>query len=115
MIEIVNNEITMTRGDTLITTVEFTADNEPYTPIATDDIKFFLKRSKLTADKGAYVDKTPLLTINIPYDTLQLRIESADTKPFRFGTYDYNVQITHINGDVQTYIKSTLTLTPEVD
>ena len=43
-----------------------------------------------------------------------LRLESGDTKDFRFGTYAYDIQITMADGTVDTFISDKLHLQPEV-
>lgn len=115
MVKINNNKITMTRGDTLSTTVTITVDGEEYTPQTGDTVRFAMKHDDMTVDKTAYTDSEALLIKNIPIDTMLLKLDSADTKPFDFGNYVYDIEITFANGDVDTFISSTLVLKPEVD
>lgn len=46
----------------------------------------------------------PILDIEIPIDTMTLRIAPEDTKYLPCGTYVYDVQLTFPNGDVDTVI-----------
>ena len=44
-----------------------------------------------------------------------LVIEPEDTKPFAFGKYVYDIELTKVTGEVDTFItKATLKLTEEV-
>lgn len=100
--------ITLTRGDTFVADVAvYDADGNPYIPVEGDSIRFAMKK--------AYNDPIPLLVKEIPIDTLQLRIESEDTKKLAFGKYVYDIELTKANGDVDTFIvKATFNLTEEV-
>lgn len=104
-----DNLITLTRGDTLIAHIEITnPDGSPYTPVEGDSVRFAMK-SKVT-------DTEPLLLIDIPIDTMDLKINPEDTKSLPFGKYIYDLQLTKANGDVDTFITmSSLRLTEEVD
>mgnify|MGYP000845088627 CR=1 FL=1 len=103
------NVITLTRGDTLIAKVDVKlSDGTEYIPKSGDVIRFAMKKT--------YSDSETLLNIQIPTDSMTLRIESAMTKDFEFGTYVYDVQLTKENGDVDTFItKGQLLLTEEVE
>lgn len=116
MISIKGTTISMTRGDTLIVQVDITRDGEPYVPQAGDTVRFAMKHQKMNAQKSEYQDAAPLLTVDIPTDTLVLRIDSDVTKPFGFGDYVYDIQLTYADGTVDTFIAdATIALTPEVD
>lgn len=108
MYKVKGTTITLTRGDTL--PLHFELENEDgsvYIPTENDTIRFAMKKD--------YSDDEPLLVKNIPTDTLDLRIESADTKPLDFGDYVYDVEITLNDGTVFTFIeKAKLKLTEEV-
>lgn len=92
------NLIIMTRGDTLILDVNIVdADGNEYVPEPTDQLRFALKKS--------YTDEHPLLIKNIPIDTCELRIDSAETKELvQPGEYVYDIQITYGDGIVSTII-----------
>ena len=91
-------QITLTRGDSFYTTVgmRYKISKEPYTPVATDEIRFAVKKN--------YDDAEPLITKEIPYDTLILHLAPADTKDLPFGDYVYDIQLTDENGEVDTFI-----------
>lgn len=103
------NVITLTRGDTARIQVNITdATGQPYVPQDGDVIRFALKKR--------YADDTPLINITIPNDTLLLEISPSDTKPLRFGTYKYDIQITMANGTVDTFIdRGQFVITEEVE
>lgn len=103
-----NNNIELTRGDTLKVKVNIFINSELYTPQEGDEIRFAMKRN--------YTDKNPLILKAIPFDTMMLHLKPEDTKHLIFGReYVYDVQITFANGDVRTFIKGKIKLTPEVD
>ena len=114
MYSIKKSNIELTRGDTLVLQVVILKDGEAYTPAAEDEIRFAMKHNTLNGTKTEYTDPEPLLTKVIPNDTMILRLESNDTKPFGFGLYAYDIQITFEDGTVDTFIIGTLKLTEEV-
>ncbi len=101
--------ITLTRGDTfeaLISIIQ--EDGNPYVPKEGDIIRFAMKSS--------YADETPLLVKDIPVSTMILVLEPLDTKKLNFGKYVYDIQLTTIEGKVDTFItKATIKITEEVD
>lgn len=116
MIKVKGTTITMTRGDTLVLTLTLTKDGEAYVPEAGDAIRFAVKHTAMNDERSEYTDQNPLLEKSIPTDTLTLRLDPADTKALGFGTYVYDIQLTHADGAVDTFIaEATLKLTPEVD
>lgn len=117
-----DNRIEMTRGDTLITTVGIfledpeTKEKTPYTPVSGDSIRFVLKHPQIRSDNMGYVDTNPLIEKQISIDTLELRLDSADTKPLAFGDYVYDVELTYADDVVDTFINNApFKLIPEVD
>lgn len=89
--------ISLTRGDTFVALITITdSDGNPYTPITGDVVSF--------AMKSAYGDAKPLLVKDIPIDTLRLVIETNDTKELAFGPYVYDIQLTKVTGEVDTFI-----------
>ena len=102
------NAIVLTRGDTFKGRVTINnSDGSEYEPQVGDTIRFAMKRD--------YNDPETLIEKDIPIDTMLLILEPSDTKPYEFGDYVYDIQITKANGDVDTFItKSRLTLTEEV-
>ena len=106
MYEVKGSNIILTRGDTFIATVSMTRGGNTYTPVAGDSIRFAMKKN--------YSDAQPLITKQISYDALTLRIESNDTKTLPVGSYVFDIEITFANGDIDTFISGILTLTEEV-
>ena len=98
-----NNNISMIRGDTVrIKVICFEDDEETieYQPVNGEHVRFALKKR--------YTDSTPLILKEIPIDTMILRIDPADTKDLDFGPYNgvykYDVEITRLDGTVDTFI-----------
>ena len=82
------NGISLTRGDTFKAKVTITdSEGAPYQPNEGDKIRFAMKKD---------------------YD-------DEDTKSLEFGKYVYDVELTKVNGDVDTFItKARIDLTEEV-
>lgn len=101
--------ITLTRGDTLKLKVSITRPGGgEYVPQPGDVVRFAMKRT--------VHDAVPALVKEIPVDTMMLVIGAEDTKNLRFGDYVYDVQLTTLDGVVDTFIPlSVLHLTEEVD
>jgi len=115
MHKINGNNITLTRGDTLIVKIDLTRNGEPYTPEAGDVIRFALKHKTLKQDGSDYTDTAPLANITIPNDTLILEITPNATKTLAFGSYVYDIEITFADGKVDTFIaEANFTIAPEV-
>lgn len=108
MVNISGTTIELTRGDTLRVVLELTDYNgNAYVPNSGDIIRFAMKRR--------YNDATPLILKTIPNDTLTLLLEPSETKALPYAEYVYDIEITYVNGDVDTFInKATLKLTEEV-
>lgn len=102
------NKITLTRGDTLKTTIAIKdKDGTPYIPSEGDTILFAVKKS--------IEDIEPIFSVDIPWDTLLLHIKPEHTKGMDYGTYVYDCSITMANGDIHTFITYTdFILTGEV-
>lgn len=114
-----NNNITLTRGDTLTLTVTLLHEVdpvppateptiEPYVPVAGDVIRFAV--SKGYKSEPGYELKFEKV---IPHDTLTFTATSTETS-LDYKTYNYDVQITHEDGSVDTFISAKLTITGEV-
>lgn len=109
------NEISLTRGDSFYCEVGIVKDDEPYTPQEGDTVRFYLKRDTLNPPKTEYADKKPIVTKEIPTDTMILHLAPEDTKGLAFGHYVYDCEITFANGDVDTFInRESFTLLGEV-
>ena len=109
MLKINGHRITLTRGDTLTLTLTLTQNGEPYTPESGDVIRFALANGYVT--DAAY---QLIKEITIPNDTLSFTLTSSDTK-LEYRDYNYDIQITHPDGCVDTFISSTITITGEVE
>lgn len=114
-----NNNIRLTRGDTLTLTVTLLQEVapvppateptiEPYTPVEGDVIRFAVSKGYKT--EPAYELK---FEETIPNDTLTFTAISSKTS-IDYGTYNYDVQITHADGAVDTFISAKLIITGEV-
>ena len=114
-----NNNIKLTRSDTMTITVSLLHEVppvppateptiEPYEPTADDVIRFALA----TGYKGqsGYELK---ISKEIPHDTLTFTCLSTETA-LDYGTYNYDIEITHDDGTVDTFISAKLTITGEV-
>ena len=86
MLIVADNKIQLTRGDTMMLDVVLKNSNgEVYTPLETDHIYFRLK--KTASARNTLIEK------EIPYDSMVLELEEADTKNLGFGTYYYEVEL----------------------
>lgn len=106
----INNKtkrIALVRGDTLRAQVEILVNDEVYTPVSGDKIRFSMKRN--------YSSSRILIHKKIPNDTLILYLEPKDTKKLAFGNYVYDIEITFANGDVDTFIRGEFKIEPEVE
>lgn len=114
-----NNNITLTRGDTLTLTVTLLHEVdpvppatestiEPYTPEEGDLIRFAVSKGYKT--EPGYELK---LSKDIPNDTLTFTCSSTETA-LDYRTYNYDVEVTHADGCVDTFISAKLTITGEV-
>ena len=119
MLTITNNNITLTRGDTLTLTVSLLHEVdpvppateptiEPYVPETGDVIRFAVS-SGYKGESGYELK----LSKTIPNDTLTFTC-SADETSLDYSTYNYDVEITHGDGSVDTFISAKLKITGEV-
>ena len=74
MIKIYGTTISLTRGDTFTAVLQLAIGDTPYTPTENDEIRFALKHDRFNAPNTEYEDDTPLLMVQIPYDTMILQI-----------------------------------------
>lgn len=101
------NVIKLTKGDSLTTKISITdSEGNVYEPDSADKIRFAIKKN--------YDDEIPIIIKDIPYDTLVLRLESADTKLLEPGDYHYDIEITMTDGSVDTFIENKFIVTNEV-
>lgn len=102
-----SNNIALTRGDTLTLTVSLLKDNAPYVPTEGDSIRFAVSKGY----KGQ-TDYALKLSKAIPNDTLTFTCESEETE-LDYAVYNYDIEITHEDGCVDTFISGKLTITGE--
>ena len=114
-----NNNITLTRGDTLTLTVTLLHEVapvppateptiEPYVPVEGDVIRFAVSKGYKT--EPGYELK---LSKTIPNDTLTFTCTGTETS-LEYRDYNYDVEITHDDGSIDTFISAKLTITGEV-
>ena len=105
-----NNKITLTRGDTLTLTLELTStDGNPYEPEEGDSLRFAISTGYLGGP--AYELKYEMA---IPMDTLTFTMLASKTKELDYKEYNYDIELTHQDGVVDTIISSTIKITGEV-
>ena len=113
MFEVNGNNIKLTRGDSFYCQLTVNQGEEPYVFQEGDELRFALKRKLKTPGGGNYADCEALLTKTIPTDTLILALAPADTKSLKFGSYDYDIQLTFADGAVDTFINGDFEILPE--
>ena len=121
MLEIDKNQnIILTRGDTMTLTVGLSHEVppvppateptiEPYTPESGDVIRFAVSQGY----KGATGYEFKWST-EIPHDTLTFTMPATETAKLSYQTYNYDVEITHDDNTVDTFISGHLTIIGEV-
>lgn len=111
MLDIKDNKIKHTRGDTL--PMEFTIfdkiTGEPYEPAEGDTCRFAISVGYVDDEDYELILEKP-----VSLTELTLTLTSAETK-IPYGTYNYDVQITHADGIVETFISSKITITGECE
>lgn len=111
MLEVKDNKIKHTRGDTL--PLEFTIfdkiTGEPYEPVEGDSCRIAISVGYVEDDDYELILEKP-----VPLDTLAIAFTSAEMK-IPYGTYNYDVQIIHVDGTVETFISSKITITGECE
>ena len=110
MVTVVNNTITLVRGDTVEIPLTLRLRNgEKYIPSEGDVVRFALK--------DGYGDDVPVLIHKVlPNDSLILRLESCETKEImaRKNPYVYDVELTTANGYVDTVVRGIVNVLEEV-
>jgi len=101
------NRISLTRGDSLILNIVITKNGERYQPVTGDTVRFALKQQ--------IPDDEPLILKNADITTMTLTLDPEDTKELPFGTYYYDIELTTVDGYVDTFIgPAVFRLTEEV-
>ena len=100
-VEIVQNSMTMTRGDTETITIKKTDKDNASVPFSEGDTVYF------TVKKSIHdIDKTLQKVVTSFTDgNALIEISHNDTKDIVCGTYLYDVQLTDKNGVVTTLVK----------
>lgn len=110
MVTVINNSITLVRGDTVEIPVTIRLRNgEKYIPSEGDVVRFALK--------DGYGDDVPVLIHKVlPNDSLILRLESCETKEImaKKKPYVYDVELTTANGYVDTVVRGIVNVLEEV-
>jgi hypothetical protein len=99
MFKCVDNRIQMTRGDTVLLTLQITDSNGKTIELASGDKALFTVK-KTTRDKEFIIQK------DISGGVLEL--DPVDTAQLDYGSYLYDVQLTYADGDVDTIITPTV-------
>ena len=101
-----NVKFELTRGDTFKRKLNIYNGSELYTPAEGDVIKFAAKKS--------YTESSVAIEKTVPTDTLIFTLDPADTSNLKYGAYVFEFELTKANGEVYTFVKGRMTLTPEV-
>lgn len=119
MLKIDNNQnITLTRGDTLTLTVTLLHEVEPVPPATEPTIEPYVPEQddviRFAVSKGFKSEPGYELQFSkvIPHDTLTFTASGTETA-LDYRTYNYDVEITHGDGCVDTFISGTLTIVGE--
>lgn len=99
MVRIVGNDIYLTRGNTVDTTIQIkTKSGETYIPASGDVILF--------SCKSVYSDSRSIVKKEIDHDTLRLFISEAESKKLvsRKLPYVYDIDLRTLSGVVDTFI-----------
>ena len=88
MLKVDGNNIFLTRGDSATLELSVTQDEETY-DFSGDDVVFSVKR--FVTDKEAVIKKT--------FEDGKISFAPEDTADLPFGTYLYDVQLTHTSGE----------------
>lgn len=102
--------ITLTRGDTLTLTVTLKQGDQTYTPEESDVIRF--------ACSSGYKGDTLyalMFQAEIPNDTLTFTVPATTTGALDYEAYNYDIEITHGDGCVDTVLSAKLIITGEVE
>ena len=99
ILEIVNNQITLTKGDTAILnlTIYFPNMEEQYELMDGDIVTFSLTNKTECFGESKVVIKKD-------FEQNEIQLNPIDTKYLSCGKYEYDVQLTFKNGDVNTII-----------
>ena len=100
-------DISLTRGDSLILNFSIKKNEEDYTPVQGDVVRFALKHT--------IPDDAPLILRTADTTNMTITLNPEDTKDLAFGTYVYDIELTTVDGYVDTFIgPSRFKITEEV-
>lgn len=106
-----NNNITLTRGDSLALKVTLIKDDAVYTPSSADTIRFAVSKSY-----EGMPDYELKLEKNIDPTSLELTLDASETATLFYGRYNYDIELTLSGtGAVYTFISAFLTITGECE
>ena len=99
ILEIVNNQITLTKGDSAILnlTIYFPNMEEQYELMDGDIVTF-----SITSKTQCFGESK--IVIKKDFEQNEIQLNPVDTKYLSCGRYEYDVQLTFKNGDVNTII-----------
>ena len=110
MVTVINNSITLIRGDTVeVPVIIRLRSGEEYVPTEGDVIRFALK--------GSYDDNAPVLIHKtLANESPIIRLEACETKALvaQKKPYVYDVELTTAHGYVDTFIRGQITVLEEV-
>lgn len=108
MLTIKGHKIILTRGDTLTLKLTLKKDGDDYEIQEGDSIRFAMSKYYLGEDGYELIkEKT------IPTDTLELVLNASETR-IEPREYNYDIEITHQDGTVDTFISDVIEITKEV-
>ena len=103
--------ITLTRGDAATFRLNLEKDGEEYVVEDGDSIRFAMSKEYL-GKAGYELIKEKTIEANDD-GGLEFSLSSDDTK-IDYGTYNYDIEITHSDGKPDTIISAQFTITGEV-
>lgn len=102
MYSINGDSITLTQGDAFYADINITEDGQSYTPAEGETVEFSLKR---------FFEEDPILTKDVT--SLSLYLSTEETEGLYPREYKYAVDLIRSNGDHDTFLQGTLTVTPD--
>lgn len=114
-----NNNITLTRGDTLTLTVGILQEVAPIPPATEPTWETYVPQEgdviRFAVSKGYKTEPSYELAFSkvVPNDTLRITCSSTETA-LDYRTYNYDYEITFADGTVDTFLSGKLTITGEV-